>query len=60
MAKEVIDYYWSFRSHYCYLSIDRVIELKQHYPITINCRPVCPLAIRTPEFFADITRSGPT
>ena len=56
---EIIDYYWSFRSHYCYLSIDRVILLEQQYPVKINLRPVYPIAIRTPEFFANIPRTGP-
>jgi len=56
---EPIDYYWSFRSHYCYLSIDRVVALEQDYPVAIILRPVYPLAIRTPEFFANIPRTGP-
>jgi 2-hydroxychromene-2-carboxylate isomerase len=56
---EIIDYYWSFRSHYCYLSIDRVILLERQYLVKINLRPVYPIAIRTPEFFANIPRSGP-
>jgi 2-hydroxychromene-2-carboxylate isomerase len=59
VSTEVIDYYLSFRSHYCYLSIDRVIALEGQYPVTINLRPVYPLAIRTPEFFANIPRAGP-
>jgi len=56
---EIIDYYWSFRSHYCYLSIDRVILLERQYPVKINLRPVYPIAIRSPEFFANIPRTGP-
>jgi 2-hydroxychromene-2-carboxylate isomerase len=56
---EIIDYYWSFRSHYCYLSIDRVILLERHYPVKINLKPVFPIAIRTPDFFANIPRTGP-
>jgi len=59
MAREIIDYYWSYRSHYCYLSIDRVIDLEQQYSIAINLKPVHPIAIRTPEFFANIPRTGP-
>ena len=59
MTRENIDYYWSFRSHYCYLSIDRVIMLERQYPVKVNFRPVYPIAIRTPEFFANIPRTGP-
>ena len=59
MAEEVIDYYWSFRSHYCYLSIDRVVELERSYPVQVNFRPVYPIAIRTPEFFQAMPRTGP-
>ena len=59
MTEPVIDYYWSFRSHYCYLSIDRVIALGQQYPLSIRLRPVYPIAIRTPDFFANIPRTGP-
>jgi 2-hydroxychromene-2-carboxylate isomerase len=56
---DVVDYYWSYRSHYCYLGIDRVIELEQQHDVTINFRPVYPIAIRNPEFFANIPRTGP-
>ena len=59
VTQEPIDYYWSFRSHYCYLGIDRVIALEQQHRITINLRPVYPIAIRTPEFFTNIPRTGP-
>ena len=58
MPDEIIDYYWSYRSHYCYLSIDRVIAIENDWPVTINLRPVYPIAIRTPEFFANIPTSG--
>jgi len=59
MQNEIIDYYWSYRSHYCYLSIDRVLEIEKNYPIHINLRPVYPIAIRNPEFFANIPKDGP-
>ena len=59
MADEVIDFYWSFRSHYCYLSIARVVTLAETYPVRVNFRPVYPIAIRTPEFFQSIPRTGP-
>jgi len=49
---EVLDFYWSFRSHYCYLGLDRICKLERDYPVRINLRPVYPIAIRMPEFFA--------
>jgi len=55
---DTIDYYWSFRSHYCYLSIDRVMELADEYPLTVRLRPVLPLILRTPEYFSSLPTTG--
>ncbi len=46
--------YWSFRSPYCYLALDRVLALVWHYDVEANIRPVYPLAIRTPDFFTRV------
>lgn len=59
MPREIVDYFWSYRSHYCYLSIDRVLDIARQYPVDVRLRPVYPLAIRMPEFFASIPRTGP-
>ena len=45
------DVFWSFRSPYSYLATRRYRALTQEYELTINLRPVYPLAIRDPEFF---------
>ncbi len=45
------DVFWSFRSPYSYLAARRYRELTQAYDLTINLRPVYPLAIRQPDFF---------
>ena len=58
MQPEPLDYFWSYRSHYCYLSIDRVIALETDYAVRIRFRPVYPIAIRNPDFFASIPRTG--
>jgi 2-hydroxychromene-2-carboxylate isomerase len=50
--REPIDFYWSFRSHYCYLALDRTLVLEQDFRVTIKLRPVYPIAIRNPEFFS--------
>lgn len=48
-----IDFYWSFRSPYCYLSVARAKQLASTHDLKINMRVVYPLAIRFPEFFVD-------
>ena len=46
------DIFWSFRSPYSYLAIPRYRAMVEEYDLTLNLRPVYPLAIRQPEFFA--------
>ncbi len=46
-----IDVFWSFRSPYSYLATARLVRLREKYDLTIEARPVLPLAVRTPEFF---------
>ena len=43
--------FWSFRSPYSYLATRRYVALSQDYDLTLNLRPVYPLAIRDPDFF---------
>jgi 2-hydroxychromene-2-carboxylate isomerase len=45
------DLYWSFRSPYSYLAIDRYRGMTQDHDLEIDLRPVYPLAIRQPDFF---------
>jgi 2-hydroxychromene-2-carboxylate isomerase len=45
------DVFWSFRSPYSYLATRRYVALTEQYDLTINLRPVYPLAIRDPAFF---------
>src|SRR3546814_5434543 len=45
------DLFWSFRSPYSYLAIARYRALAASHDVTINLRPVYPLAIRQPDFF---------
>ena len=45
------DIFWSFRSPYSYLATRRYAELVAQYDLTLNLRPVYPLAIREPDFF---------
>ena len=43
--------FWSFRSPYSYLATRRFRALADEYDLTLNLRPVYPLAIRHPDFF---------
>ncbi|MBL4690665.1 MAG: DsbA family protein [Rhodospirillales bacterium] len=49
-----IDLFWSFRSPYCYLALDRLLALAENQDVEINVRPVYPIAVRTPDFFNTI------
>ena len=48
------DIFWSFRSPYSYLATRRYRALAEEYDLTLNLRPVYPLAIRQPDFFERI------
>ena len=44
--------YWSFRSPYSYLVTPRLVALERDYDVVANIRPVYPIAVRQPDFFA--------
>lgn len=46
-----LDIYWSFRSPYSWLAIDRLAAIAEDYDIETAFRPVRPLAMREPDFF---------
>jgi 2-hydroxychromene-2-carboxylate isomerase len=46
------DLFWSFRSPYSYLVTPRLIELEREHDVCANVRPVYPIAVRQPDFFA--------
>lgn len=46
-----VDLFWSFRSPYCYLALDRLLALHREHSVSINVRPIYPIAVRTPDFF---------
>ena len=47
-----VDLFWSFRSPYSYLALDRACAMAERYDLVLNVRPVYPLAVRDPSFFA--------
>lgn len=49
---EIVDAYFSFRSPYSYLATPGMLRLQDDFDITLNLRPVLPLAVRQSEFFS--------
>ena len=45
------DLFWSFRSPYCYLALDRILGLSRDHDVDVVVRPVYPMAVRQPNFF---------
>ncbi|MCA9679087.1 MAG: DsbA family protein, partial [Myxococcales bacterium] len=41
-----LDVWWSFRSPYSYLALDRLADLAARYPVTMTLRPVLPMVTR--------------
>jgi 2-hydroxychromene-2-carboxylate isomerase len=41
-----LDFYFSFRSPYSYLAIDRTLALAERYPVALRLRPVLPMVSR--------------
>jgi 2-hydroxychromene-2-carboxylate isomerase len=46
-----VDLFFSFRSPYSYLAMPKAMKLVADYDVTVNLRPVYPLAVRVPGFF---------
>jgi 2-hydroxychromene-2-carboxylate isomerase len=46
-----VDLFFSFRSPYSYLALPKTLKLVAGYDVTVNLRPVYPLAVRVPGFF---------
>ena len=49
----IFDLYWSFRSPYSYLVTDRIVAFQNDFDVCCNVRPVYPIGVRQPEFFAN-------
>jgi 2-hydroxychromene-2-carboxylate isomerase len=47
----LVDLFFSFRSPYSYLALPKTLQLVADYDVTVNLRPVYPLAVRVPGFF---------
>lgn len=49
-----VEVFWSFRSPYCYFALDRLLNIQREHQAEIVFRPVYPIAVRDPEFFATV------
>lgn len=50
---QIVDVFWSFRSPYSYFSTRRLRALSERWEVRVRPRPVYPIAIRSPDFFAN-------
>jgi 2-hydroxychromene-2-carboxylate isomerase len=46
-----VNVFWSMRSPYCYISLDRCLELQRKYYLKLHLKPVWPIAIKDPSWF---------
>ena len=46
-----VDLFFSYRSPYSYLALPKTMRMTADYDVTVNLRPVYPLAVRVPGFF---------
>jgi 2-hydroxychromene-2-carboxylate isomerase len=46
-----VDVYWSMRSPYCYISLNRCLEMQLKYHLDLNLNVTYPDAIKEPEMF---------
>jgi 2-hydroxychromene-2-carboxylate isomerase len=46
-----VDLFFSFRSPYSYLALPKTLKMVADYDVTVELRPVYPLAVRVPGFF---------
>ena len=43
---QILDFYFSFRSPYSYIALERTFQLCDHYKISLNIKPVLPMVMR--------------
>jgi 2-hydroxychromene-2-carboxylate isomerase len=46
-----VDLFFSFRSPYSYLALPKAMQMAADYDLSVDLRPVYPLAVRVPGFF---------
>jgi 2-hydroxychromene-2-carboxylate isomerase len=46
--------FWSMRSPFCYVALDRLLQIRDTYDVIVDLRVVYPVAIRNPHFFETV------
>ena len=54
-----VDVFWSFRSPYSWLVTPGLVKLQADYDLTVNVRPVLPIAVRIDGFFKRVNPLWP-
>ncbi|MBV1933761.1 MAG: DsbA family protein [Parvibaculaceae bacterium] len=54
-----VDLFFSFRSPYSYLITPRIVLLEKDYDVSVNVRPVYPIAVRIKDFFKNVNPMWP-
>lgn len=49
-GRTALQLFWSFRSPYCYLALDRLRAIAARFDVALHLRPVRPIALRNPDF----------
>lgn len=49
-----VDLFWSYRSPFCYFTLDRMLAWERAYAVRFNVRPIYPMAVRAPKFFSSV------
>ena len=55
-----IDLYWSIRSPFCYLAMDRLLRLESREDVAVNVKHVWPGAIRRKGYFKSLNPNYPS
>ncbi|MFZ5668132.1 MAG: 2-hydroxychromene-2-carboxylate isomerase [Pseudomonadota bacterium] len=54
-----VDVFWSFRSPYSWLATPQLLKMRAEHEVTVNLRPVLPIAVRIDGFFKRVNPLWP-
>jgi len=55
-----IDLFWSFRSPYCYLALNRILDIRDEFNVVVHPRHVWPGAMRRRGYFSRLNPNYPS
>ena len=56
----IVDVYWSMRSPFCYLALDRILVLEKEPDVIISLKHVWPGAMRSEGYFKNLNANYPS